>query len=128
MDGSSKFVRGDAIASLIITFINVIGGILIGVGQQDLPIAEAVEVYTILSVGDGLVSQIPGLIVSLAAGLLVTKGGNTGSADKAVLKQLGGYPKAMTVASLLMGLLAFALGLPVAPFCLGASGVGVVAW
>ncbi|WP_119461153.1 flagellar biosynthesis protein FlhA [Rhodospirillaceae bacterium SYSU D60014] len=128
MDGASKFVRGDAIASLIITFINVIGGILIGVGQQDLAIGEAVEIYTILSVGDGLVSQIPGLIVSLAAGLLVTKGGNVGSADKAVLRQLGGYPKALAVASLLMGVLALTPGLPVAPFLLLSSGFGVVAW
>lgn len=128
MDGASKFVRGDAIAGLIITFINVIGGILIGVGQQSLAIGEAVQVYTILSVGDGLVSQIPGLIVSLAAGLLVTKGGNVGSAEQAVLQQLGGYPRAMAVASLLMGALAFAPGLPVAPFLLLSSAFGAIAW
>ena len=128
MDGASKFVRGDAIAGLIITFINVVGGILIGVGQHGFSLANAVNVYTILSTGDGLVSQIPGLIVSLAAGLLVTKGGNSGPADQAVLMQLGGYPRAMAVAALLMGVLAFAPGLPAAIFLLFAGLFGFAAW
>src|SRR5262245_54625723 len=87
MDGASKFVRGDAIAALIITAVNVFGGIVIGVTHHDMPIGQAADVYTTLSVGDGLVSQIPALIVSLSAGLLVSKGGTRGSAVEAVLSQ-----------------------------------------
>src|SRR5512138_3441038 len=97
MDGASKFVRGDAIAGLIITAVNVIGGIVIGVSRHDMSPAAAADVFTKLSVGDGLVSQIPALIVSLAAGLLVSKGGTRGSAEKAVLGQLGQYPRALSV-------------------------------
>src|SRR6185503_4911816 len=83
MDGASKFVRGDAIAGLLVVFINVIGGMIIGIAQQGLSFAEAARSYTILTVGDGLVTQIPALIVSTGAGLLVTKAGVGGSADKA---------------------------------------------
>ena len=84
MDGASKFVRGDAIAGLIILAVNIFGGIVIGVTRHGLPLASAADVFTKLSVGDGLVTQIPALIISLAAGLLVAKGGTRGSADKAV--------------------------------------------
>src|SRR5262249_51671088 len=84
MDGASKFVRGDAIAALLITFINVLGGIIIGVAQQGLSFGQAAHNYTQLTVGDGLVSQIPALIVSTAAGLLVSKAGVRGAADKAL--------------------------------------------
>ena len=91
MDGASKFVRGDAIAGLIITAINIVGGIAIGYARHDMSIGEAADVFTKLSVGDGLVSQIPALIVSLAAGLLVSKGGTRGSADQAVFGQLSAY-------------------------------------
>jgi len=123
MDGASKFVRGDAIAGLIITAVNVIGGIIIGVWRHDMELAEAADVYTQLSVGDGLVSQIPALIVSLAAGLLVSKGGNRGSADKAVLDQLANYPRALLVAAGLMAVLSVTPGLPFFPF---ASFAGVL--
>ena len=92
MDGASKFVRGDAIAGLIITAINIFGGIVIGVTRHDMSPAAAADVFTKLSVGDGLVTQIPALIVSLAAGLLVSKGGTRGSTEKAVFAQLGNYP------------------------------------
>ncbi len=85
MDGAAKFVRGDAIAGLLITFINLIGGLIIGVGQMGISFGEAAESYTMLTVGDGLVSQIPALVVSTAAGLLVSKAGVTGRADKALL-------------------------------------------
>ncbi len=95
MDGAAKFVRGDAIAGLLITFINVIGGIVIGVAQQGLSIGDAAHTYTVLTIGDGLVTQIPALIVSTAAGMLVSKAGVTGSADKALFGQLGGYPTAL---------------------------------
>ena len=95
MDGASKFVRGDAIAGLIITAINIFGGIIIGYFRHGMPIGEAADVFVKLSVGDGLVSQIPALIVSLAAGLLVSRGGTAGSTDQAVVDQLGGYPRAL---------------------------------
>src|SRR5690606_4208199 len=93
MDGASKFVRGDAIAGLLITFINIIAGMIIGMMQEGLSFQEAGDVYTLLTVGDGLVSQIPALIVSTAAGLLVSKSGVTGAADKALVSQFTGYPK-----------------------------------
>jgi flagellar biosynthesis protein FlhA len=116
MDGASKFVRGDAIAGLIITAINIFGGIIIGVVRHDLPLNRAVDVFTKLSVGDGLVTQIPALIVSLAAGLLVTKGGTRGSADKAIFAQFGNYPRALNLSGAVMILLAIAPGLPLLPF------------
>ncbi|TMV43608.1 FHIPEP family type III secretion protein, partial [Thioclava sp. BHET1] len=93
MDGASKFVRGDAIAGIIITLINVVGGILIGVIQHGLTLQQAVDNYTTLTIGDGLVTQIPALVVSLAAGLIVTKGGTEGAANEAVLGQLSSFPK-----------------------------------
>src|ERR1700754_146950 len=95
MDGASKFVRGDAIAGLLITFINIIAGMIIGMLQQGLSFQEASANYTLLTIGDGLVSQIPALIVSTAAGILVSKAGVTGSADKALIAQVTGYPKAL---------------------------------
>ncbi len=116
MDGASKFVRGDAIAGLIITAVNIIGGIVIGVLRYDMDFQTATDVFTKLSVGDGLVSQVPALIVSLAAGLLVSKGGTRGSADQAVLSQLGNYPRALSVAAGLMFILAITPGLPLLPF------------
>ena len=116
MDGASKFVRGDAIAGLIILAVNVFGGIVIGVSRHGLDIAAAADVFTKLSVGDGLVSQIPALIVSLAAGLLVSKGGTRGSAEKAVFGQLGGRPRALFVASALLFVLGLVPMLPFLPF------------
>ncbi|WP_332699996.1 flagellar biosynthesis protein FlhA [Devosia sp.] len=128
MDGASKFVRGDAIAGLIITFINVSAGMLIGMMQEGLSFQEAGNVYTLLTIGDGLVSQIPALIVSTAAGILVSKSGVTGSADKALSAQFTGYPRALGMSSAVMGLLAFLPGMPVIPFLALAGGVGYVAW
>ena len=118
MDGASKFVRGDAIAGIIILAVNIFGGIVIGATRHGMSLENAADVYTKLSVGDGLVSQIPALIVSLAAALLVSKGGTRGSADQAVLSQLANYPRALFVAALLMGLLALIPGLPILPFAL----------
>ncbi|MEO5807586.1 MAG: flagellar biosynthesis protein FlhA [Devosia sp.] len=128
MDGASKFVRGDAIAGLIITFINVIAGMIIGVAQEGLSFQEAGNVYTLLTIGDGLVSQIPALIVSTAAGILVSKSGVTGSADKALAKQFTGYPKALGMSAAVMGLLAFLPGMPFIPFIALAGGVGYMAY
>ena len=95
MDGASKFVRGDAVAGLLVVFINIIGGMIIGIAQQGLSFGDAARSYTLLTVGDGLVTQIPALIVSTAAGLLVSKAAVTGAADKALMKQLSGYPQAL---------------------------------
>lgn len=128
MDGAAKFVRGDAIAGLLITFINVVGGIIIGVGQNDLTMAQAAESYTLLTVGDGLVSQIPALIVSTAAGMVVTKAGVSGSAQKAVFGQLSGYPSALGVSSFLMFSLALLPGIPMLPFLALAGLTGGGAW
>ncbi|SSC65345.1 flagellar biosynthesis protein FlhA [Ciceribacter selenitireducens] len=116
MDGASKFVRGDAIAGLMITAINIFGGIIIGYFRHGMEIGEAADVFVKLSVGDGIVSQIPALIVSLAAGLLVSRGGNPGSTDQAVVNQLSGYPRALSVAASLMVLLSIVPGLPMVPF------------
>lgn len=128
MDGASKFVRGDAVAGLLITFINLIGGIIIGVVMQDLSFSEAASTYTRLTIGDGLVSQIPALVVSTAAGLLVTKAGDTGSADKAVLGQLTAYPAAIGITSFLLFVMAWMPGIPAFPF-LSLSGLtGYIAW
>jgi flagellar biosynthesis protein FlhA len=128
MDGASKFVRGDAIAGIIITAVNVFGGMVIGVTQYDLSPAQAGEVFTKLSVGDGLVTQIPALIVSLAAGLLVSKGGTRGSAEKAILSQLGNYPRALLMAASVMFMLALAPGLPFIPFAALGGVLGFVAY
>ena len=128
MDGASKFVRGDAIAGLIITAINVFGGIVIGVTRHDLSFSEASDVYTKLSVGDGLVTQIPALIISLAAGLLVSKGGTRGSAEKAVFGQLGNHPRALTLAGVVMFVLALSPGLPFLPFAVLGSSMVFIAY
>ena len=128
MDGAAKFVRGDAVAGLVITFINIIGGIIIGVAQQELSLAEASHTYTVLTVGDGLVSQIPALIVSTGAGILVSKAGATGSADKALFGQLGGYPSALGLSSFLMVALSLLPGIPMVPFLTLAGLTGAAAW
>jgi flagellar biosynthesis protein FlhA len=118
MDGASKFVRGDAIAGLIITAVNILGGIIIGVTRHGMTLSQSADVFVKLAVGDGLVTQIPALIVSLAAGLLVSKGGTRGTAEQAILGQLGHYPRALFVASFLMVILALVPGLPLLPFAL----------
>jgi flagellar biosynthesis protein FlhA len=116
MDGASKFVRGDAIAGLIILAVNIFGGIVIGATRHNMPLGQAADVYAKLSVGDGLVSQIPALIISLSAALLVSKGGTRGATETAVLNQLVRYPRALFVAALLMFGMAIAPGLPFFPF------------
>ncbi len=128
MDGASKFVRGDAIAGLLVVFINVIGGMIIGVAQQGLPFAEAARTYTLLTVGDGLVTQVPALIVSTAAGLLVSKAGVSGAADKALLKQLSGYPTALGMSSAVMIIMSVLPGIPMLPFLALGGGAGMLAF
>jgi len=116
MDGAAKFVRGDAIAGLLIVFINVIGGIIIGTAQHGLTLQEAAQNYTVLSIGDGLVSQVPALIVSVGAGLLVSKAGVKGAADKALIEQFSRYPRAMYMSAGLMITMGLMPGIPAAPF------------
>ncbi len=118
MDGASKFVRGDAIAGLLITFINIVAGIIIGMVQNDMSFSAAGETYTRLTVGDGLVSQIPALIVSVAAGILVSKAGITDSADKVLFDQVANYPKALGMSSFLAIALGIIPGTPFVPFLL----------
>jgi len=126
MDGASKFVRGDAIAGILITFINIVAGIIIGVAQKGLSFSQAAESYTQLTVGDGLVSQIPALIVSTSAGLMVTKAGVTGTTEAALGRQLAGQPKALGLVSVLMVALSLLPGVPMLPFVVlaGAAGLG----
>lgn len=128
LDGASKFVKGDAIAGLLITLLNIVMGLSIGVIGHDMPIGDAFETYAILTVGDGLVSQIPAVIISIAAALLLSKGGAHGSADKALIGQLGGFPAALATVACLLALLALVPGLPMAPFLLGAVILGCAAW
>lgn len=128
MDGASKFVRGDAVAGLIIVFINVIGGMIIGVAQNGMGLAAAGEAYTILTVGDGLASQAPALIVSLAAGLVVAKGRNAGSADVAVVSQLSRHPKAVMMTAGLLLILGVTPGVPFLPFMALGGGIAFFAW
>ena len=128
MDGASKFVRGDAVAGLIITFINVVAGIVIGVMQKGLSFGEATQSYTLLTVGDGLVTQIPALVVSTAAGMLVSKAGISGSTDKALFGQLSAYPSALGLASVLTLVLALLPGIPMLPFLALSALTGGAAW
>ncbi|HVM81969.1 MAG TPA: flagellar biosynthesis protein FlhA [Stellaceae bacterium] len=128
MDGASKFVRGDAVAGLIITFINVVAGIVIGVAQKGLSFSEATQSYTLLTVGDGLVTQIPALVVSTAAGMLVSKAGISGSTDKALFGQLSAYPSALGLASVLTLVLALLPGIPMLPFLTLSALTGGAAW
>lgn len=116
MDGASKFVRGDAVAGILITVINVIGGMIIGMVQNDLAFSDAADTYTRLTVGDGLVSQIPALVVSTAAGLMVSKGGLDDSTDVALTTQFTRYPKALGMSSFMALSLALLPGTPVGPF------------
>ena len=116
MDGASKFVRGDAIAALLITLINVIGGFAIGIAQKGMTVSEALQHYTILSIGDGLVSQVPALITSTAAGILITRATAKNDLGRELGRQLLFYPKALTILSIMLGVMALVPGLPMLPF------------
>lgn len=121
LDGASKFVKGDAVAGLMITLLNLVMGLIIGVTIHGMPIRQAFETYAILTVGDGLVSQIPAVIISIASALLLARGGATGATDLALVGQLGRYPPALATVALLMGLFALVPGLPFLPFVAGAA-------
>ncbi len=128
MDGASKFVRGDAIAGILIVVINIVGGIVIGMMSHGMPIDQAADSYVRLSVGDGLVTQIPALIVSVAAGLLVTKAGIDGAADKALAKQFAAYPIALAVVAFCALGVGVLPGMPLIPFWTLAGASGLLAW
>jgi flagellar biosynthesis protein FlhA len=120
LDGASKFVKGDAVAGLLITILNFVMGMIMGVVVHKMALADALQTYAILTVGDGLVTQIPAVIISIAAGLLLARGGATGATDVALAKQLGRHPSALLAVGVLMGLFALVPGLPFLPFILGA--------
>ncbi|HMO09104.1 MAG TPA: flagellar biosynthesis protein FlhA [Paracoccaceae bacterium] len=128
LDGASKFVKGDAVAGLLITALNIVMGLIIGTMVHGMPLGRAFETYAILTVGDGLVSQIPAVIISIAAALLLARGGTIGAADKPFFEQLGRYPGALATVALLMALFALVPGLPFLPFMAGASVLGLAAW
>ena len=128
MDGAAKFVRGDAIAALIITVINIVGGLAIGLLRHGMSFADAAATFTTLTAGDGLVSQIPALLVSTAAGIVVTKGGMDGTADVALIAQLGRSPKPLAMAAGAATVLALIPGLPTLPFLALAGLAGGGAW
>src|SRR3954462_6880945 len=128
MDGASKFVRGDAIAGLLIVAINIIGGIIIGVAQKGMSFGDASHTFTLLTVGDGLVSPMTARIVSTAAGLMVSKAGVEGAADKALMGQLSFYPQALGMAAAVMGIVAVLPGMPTIVFALLSGGTGSLAW
>ena len=127
MDGSSKFVKGDAIAGLLITAINIVGGIFIGVVQRDLPIGRAVTTYTILTVGDGLVSQIPALVISTAAGIMVTNSGNGTRMGPMLAAQLGHHPRAMWITAAVLAAFGLVPGVPAIPFLALGAGTAAIA-
>ncbi len=128
LDGASKFVKGDAIAGLLITLLNLVMGVLIGVIMHGMEFGRAFETYAILTVGDGLVSQIPAVIISIATALLLSRGGSRGSADLAMMAQLGKFPAALGTVAILMSLFALFPGLPFGPFLIGALVLGVLAF
>ncbi|MGP6088711.1 flagellar biosynthesis protein FlhA [Antarctobacter jejuensis] len=128
LDGASKFVKGDAVAGLLITILNLVMGVIMGTVGHGMPLSSALETYAILTVGDGLVSQIPAVIISIAAGLLLARGGSTGATDVAITAQLGRHPSALVAVAVLMALFALVPGLPFVPFILGAGVLGYLAW
>ncbi len=127
MDGASKFVRGDAIAAVLITLINVLGGFAIGIAQRGMSVNDALQRFTLLSIGDGLVSQIPALITSMAAGMLVTRAASKDSLGKELGRQLLYYPRAMTILSVMLGVFAIVPGLPMLPFLVLSVATGYLA-
>ncbi|MGB8170747.1 MAG: flagellar biosynthesis protein FlhA [Chthoniobacteraceae bacterium] len=128
MDGASKFVRGDAVAGILITLINVLGGFAIGIAQKGLPVVEALQKYTLLSIGDGLVAQIPALVVSVAAGLLVTRAAEESNLGAHISSQLTKYPRALAIVATMMALFGLAPGMPSVPFLVLGGLTGFVAY
>jgi flagellar biosynthesis protein FlhA len=128
MDGASKFVRGDAIAAILITLINVLGGFAIGIMQKGMSVSESLQRFTLLSIGDGLVSQIPALITSTAAGILVTRAATKEELGKELTKQLLAYPRVLAILTIMLGVFAIVPGLPMIPFLFLAGVTGFLAY
>ena len=128
LDGVSKFVKGDAVAGLLITGLNIVVGLIMGVVMHDMPMGQAFETYAILTVGDGLVSQIPAVIISVAVALLLARGGTKGATDVSFFAQLGRYPGALGTVAVLMAVFAVVPGMPFLPFILGAVTLAVAAY
>ncbi len=128
LDGASKFVKGDAIAGLLITLLNLVVGLVMGVVVHQMPIGAAFETYAILTVGDGLVTQIPAVIISIASALLLARGGTRGATDMALFDQLGKYPAALATVAVLMAMFGLVPGLPLLPFMLGGAVLGTAAY
>ena len=128
LDGVSKFVKGDAIASLLITGLNIVVGLIMGIVVHDMPMGKAFETYAILTVGEGLVSQIPAVIISVAVALLLARGGTKGATDVSFFAQLGRYPGALGTVAVLMAVFAVVPGMPFLPFSLGAATLAVAAY
>jgi flagellar biosynthesis protein FlhA len=128
LDGASKFVKGDAVAGLLITLLNLVVGLIVGLMLHDMPIGRAFETYAILTVGDGLVGQIPAVIISVASALLLARGGATGSTDFAVFSQLGRHASALATVAALMALFALVPGMPFLPFICGAAALAAAAY
>ncbi|MEM1074339.1 MAG: flagellar biosynthesis protein FlhA [Pseudomonadota bacterium] len=128
LDGASKFVKGDAVAGLLITLLNLVAGLIMGIAIHGMPVGQAFETYAILTVGDGLVSQIPAVIISIASALLLARGGAQGATDLAVFGQLGKHPSAIATVAVLMALFALFPGLPFSPFMIGGASLGAIAY
>lgn len=128
LDGASKFVKGDAVAGLLITLLNLVMGLVMGLVVHDMALADAFKTYTILTVGDGLVTQIPAVIISIASALLLARGGTTGTTDLTLLTQLSKYPPALATVAVLMLIFALVPGLPFVPFIAGSAALGTTAW
>jgi flagellar biosynthesis protein FlhA len=128
MDGAAKFVKGDAVAGLVITIINLLGGLAIGMSREGMGFGEAISAFSLLTIGDGLVSQIPALVTSTAAGIVVTKAGVDGRADEAMLRELAGSPKPLAMAAGAAGVLALMPGIPVLPFLAIGGVAAAAAW
>jgi flagellar biosynthesis protein FlhA len=128
MDGASKFVRGDAIAGILIMVINILGGLFVGMAQHDMAFGDAAHVYTILTIGDGLVAQIPSLIISVSAGLVVSRVGDEDDIGAQVITQLFSSPRALLLTGAIIGVLGLIPGMPNLVFLLLASALGWLAW
>ncbi|MFP4273781.1 MAG: flagellar biosynthesis protein FlhA [Paracoccaceae bacterium] len=128
LDGASKFVKGDAVAGLLITLLNLVMGLIMGIFVHDMAPGDAFETYAILTVGDGLVTQIPAVIISIASALLLARGGTTGATDIALFEQMGRHPSALATVAVLMALFALVPGLPFLPFIAGGAVLGGLAW
>lgn len=128
MDGANKFVKGDAIAGIIIVIINIVGGIIIGRFQQGLELGEALETFARFTIGDGLVGQIPALLIAIATGLVVTKSASDESLGSDVTKQIFGQPKAFAMTSVILCFIALVPGLPTVPFMMMSAGCAFLAF